>query len=161
MIHDAFVPQDYPLIFTVTNEIRCQDSSVRVVTKGRVLMVFEEGEWWCHGVEPGGMTEHGQNPGEAYAAFKSAYRHILQDLAKESRSVRAFEATVRGFVTGVDNQELERWEQARVQIREGRDVEGPFSGLRRDVTEVRPSVEVQELKDLEADESDLALAKVA
>ena len=35
---------DYPLFFTLTNEIRCDKFAARVVSHGRALMVFEDGE---------------------------------------------------------------------------------------------------------------------
>lgn len=152
---------DYPLLFTLTHEIRCQNFSARVVSHGRALMVMEDGEWWCHGVEPGGITEHGTDPALAYASFKAAYAGILNDLAKDSESLDAFARAVRTFVTDKDATEAERWVRAREEIRAGKPVDEPFSHLRRATEEVFASATVQPLDHISAGEEMVALAEAA
>ncbi len=152
---------DYPLIFKLTHEIRCNDYAVRVVSSGRALMTFEDGEWWCHGVEPGGLTEHGPDPASAFAAFKVAYRHILQDLSADSKGLDGLAAAVEKFVADKDHVEEKRWNHARAAIRAGKDVEEPFNALRREVGEFKAGASVGRLRQIEAGEEMVALAEAA
>ena len=78
--------QSYPILFRITHAVRCEQFEALVTTEGRALMAFEDDEWWCHGVEPGGITEHGDGPLVAYEAFRLSIRHVLDDLAEESAS---------------------------------------------------------------------------
>ncbi len=137
---------DYPIIFTLVHDLRFEEGAARVVTRGRALMVFEEGEWWCHGVEPGGLTAHGADPAAAYVAFKTAYGGILDDLAQDAKDFAAFEKAVGRFVHDKDEAEAERWERARSEIRVGKNVDEPFNALQRIVTEFEASVTVQVLR---------------
>ena len=66
--------QSYPILFRITHAVRCERFEALVTTEGRALMAFEDDEWWCHGVEPGGMTEHGDGPLVAYEAFRLSFR---------------------------------------------------------------------------------------
>ena len=152
---------DYPLIFKLTHNIRCRDSWARVVTQGRALMTLEDGEWWCHGVEPGGLTEHGPDPALAFAAFKAAYEVILQGLAADSGAFDEFRSKVNWFVGDADLAEDERWNQARARIRSGQAVEEPFNALRREVGDFRAGSWVQRLQNIEAGEEMVALAEAA
>lgn len=153
---------DYPLIFTLTHEIRCPKFSARIVSRGRALMVLEDGEWWCHGVEPGGLTEHGEQPAHAFAGFKGALGEIFQDLAGDAASLEAFARAVREFISEGDSTEAVRWEAARLQVRSsGKDVAAPFDQLPREVREIRASVRVEKLEHIEAAEELVALAEAA
>lgn len=152
---------DYPLVFRLTHEIRCTHLSARVVSMGRSLMVYEEGEWWCHGVDPGGLTEAGANPGHAWAAFKAALGGILNDLASEADSFDSFAEAVRGFMRDRDDSEAERWDAARKLIRMGNDVEAPFDSLQRVDQVIQSSVTVERLNNIVAGEEFVALAEAA
>jgi hypothetical protein len=150
---------DYPLFFKFTHEIRSRSFGARVISQGRALMVFEDGEWWCHGVEPGGMTEHGRGPGVAFAAFKAVFGQVLQDMARESASFDSFESAARSFVVDTDTEEATRWESARQAIRSGHPVDWFFDKIRRETAERQPDVTVEKLEQLAAGEEDLALAQ--
>lgn len=153
---------DYPLVFRLTHEIRCPSFSARVVTVGRALMSFEDGEWWSHGVNPGGLTECGETPGSAWAAFKGALEGIFEDLACESSSVETFKQAAHAFALETNRAQAGRWESARRQIRAGgTTVEEFFDGLQRKVDEVNPSVAVELLVKLVPEDDSLELAAAA
>lgn len=152
---------DYPLLFTLTHEIRCENFSARVVSRGRALMVFEENEWWCHGVDPGGITEHGAEPGLAYAAFKAAFHGILKDLADDAETFEDFAEAAKGFVADTDATEERRWVAARALIRAGSPVEAPFNDLTRKTEDIVSSATVEPLELISAGEHEVALAEAA
>lgn len=150
---------EYPLIVTLTFEIRCSKVSARVVTHGRALMALENGEWWCHGVDPGGLTANGENPAVAFSAYKQAFQDILYDLASDSGGFDRFDRSVREFVGDTDRNESERWQKARDEIRSGSKVEEPFSGLERVTETVVPTMDVAPLKQVLAGQEEVSLAQ--
>ena len=155
---------DYPLIFKLTHDVPSAKFTARVVIQGRALMVQEDGEWWCHGVEPGGLTEHGNEPTPAYVAFKIALGEIFEDLAEEADSFDEFGRSVKAFVAEADPVDDRRWGEARSQIREGKlDIEEPFKAMRREKQEVSAYATVMRLEQIEEpDESnEVALAGAA
>ena len=78
---------DYPLLFRTTHAVRSGAFEARVTVDGRVLMAREDREWWCHGVDPGGMTENGDGPAVAYERFRLTFRQALDDLVPGARGV--------------------------------------------------------------------------
>jgi len=153
---------DYPLVFRLTHEIRCPKFSARVVSVGNALMVFEDDEWWCHGVNPGGLTECGEKPALAWAGFKEALGGIFEDLACDSNSVDAFRRAAHAFVLDANKTQAERWEKARQAIRAGSGtVEAFFDALTRNADEVKPSVTVELLERIVPEDSFVELAAAA
>jgi len=152
---------DYPLFFTLTNEIRCARFAARVVVQGRALMTTEDGEWWCHGVEPGGLTEHGKGAALAYVAFKVALANVLTDLANDACSFDSFQSAAVSFVAELDRDESDRWEAARALIRSGEPVEDFFSRLKREAGQLPAGCQVDQIKHIQAAEERVALAQAA
>lgn len=153
---------DYPLVFTLVHDLHFEFGATRVVSKGRALMVFDEEAWWCHGVEPGGLTASGADPAAAFVAFKAAYGGVLEDLALESKDLDEFERAVSGFVHDRDSVEAAHWERARAEIRAGNAVAEPFNGLARVVADFEASVSTQAFQSFDAPGSEsLALAEAA
>jgi hypothetical protein len=152
---------EYPLVFKVTHEIPYGDFTARVVINGRALMVQEDGEWWCHGVEPGGLTEHGEQPGPAYVAFRTALGHVLDDFAEQAQSFDELAASIKRFVAETSDEE--RWEEARRQIRTGKvDVEDAFKTMRREKDRIVAYATVMRLEQIEEPEkNEVALAEAA
>ncbi len=140
---------DYPIVFTLAHDLKFENGVARVGTKGRALMVFEEEEWWCHGVEPGGITASGADPMSAFVSFREAFGAVLAEIATEAKSLPALEATIEKFVLETDATEAGRWDQARAEIRAGKDVAEPFKNLKRVVEEFRSMVNVGLLKRFE------------
>src|SRR5690349_16238262 len=112
------MPQ-YPIFFTLTHDVRGQAFSARVLTRGRALITFEDGQWWCSGVNPGGMTAEGETPVQAFAHFRGDLGLIYADLAAEAPSCKAFVDVVRSFVDQTNQRNLEEWKTARDRIRAG------------------------------------------
>jgi hypothetical protein len=155
---------EYPLIFTLTFDIRCSEFAARVVSHGRALMAAEDGEWWCHGVDPGGLTASGDNPAVAFSAFKQTFHEILlEDIAQEAGSFERFKRSVEAFVADTDNNEAARWQKAREEIRAGTPVDGPFSELQRVTDTGEATVVVMSLDRVSAggDQVGLASARAA
>src|SRR2546422_8539608 len=57
----------------------------RVTANGRGLLVKEE-DWWLYGVEPGGMSEHGQTTQEATLKFLRELRVRSEEHTSELQS---------------------------------------------------------------------------
>lgn len=154
--------QQYPLFFTLTHEIKHQNFIARVVSKGRVLLAKEDGEWWCHGVDPGGTTDHGDTPASAWTAFKASLGGIFEDLAEDNGTFDSFKTAVAEFVYQSDPLEAERWEAARQEIRANSVVE---DATLRDIPKVtedrKPQVIVERLVRIQAAEEEIVLAKAA
>jgi hypothetical protein len=68
----------------------------RVVVSGRALLVDENGECWIEGVNPGGFAASGKSPSEALAAFGSAFRAILFDIASGAEASRTSTMRCKG-----------------------------------------------------------------
>src|SRR5262245_45218383 len=102
----------YPVIFRFTQTVRCQEFTASIVGEGRALMEFEDGSWWCHGAEPGGLTANGETPQDAYARFRESLGWVIDDFASESLSFESFSKRVTDFMTDRDASELERWNEA-------------------------------------------------
>ena len=151
----------YPLIFKLTHEIPSGNFTARVVIQGRALMVQEDGEWWCHGVEPGGLTEHGEQPVPAYVAFKAALGEILDDFAEQAKTFDDFAAAIKSFVGEASDEE--RWEEARRQIQDGKaEIEEPFKAMRRERGRISAYASVMRLEQIgEPEKNDVALAEAA
>ena len=122
--------QSYPILFRITQAVRCEQFEALVTTEGRALMAFEDDEWWCHGVEPGGMTEHGDGPLVAYEAFRLSFRHVLDDLAEESASIEAFQRDAQEFFNA-DTVEESRWEMALEELRSNSNLDEAFRNMQR------------------------------
>lgn len=153
---------DYPLVFRLTHEIICPKFSARVVSAGTALMVFEDGEWWCHGVNPGGMTECGSRPALAWTAFKAALGGIYADLACDAPSVEAFRKAADDFVRDTNRAEAERWRSARQSIRAGSaPVEAFFDALKKKTDEIEVAATVELLEKIVPEENDVELAAAA
>lgn len=151
----------YPIIFALTFDVRCSEFSARVVARGRVLMEMDDGEWWCHGVDPGGISACAPAPPHAFLAFKEAFNTVLRQLAGEAGSFDRFQRAARGLMNDQDRNEAERWEQAREAYRAGASDAGPFSELKKVTGHVETSVEIKQLDKLLAGEETIAMATAA
>jgi hypothetical protein len=150
---------NYPVIFTLTNEIVARTYSARVVIEGRALMTFEDDEWWCHGAEPGGISAKHKAPMLAFVAFKMTLTQTLSELSQTSNSFEAFTSAVEDFVNDQNGPELERWEAARSEIRKAEVLEAFFARLKR--KPFNRKVTVERLEKFEVPEEVLALPGVA
>jgi hypothetical protein len=128
---------DYPLLFRIAHVVRCEKFEALIVTEGRALMALEEGDWWCHGVEPGGLTENGEGPLVAFERFRLSLRHVLEDLSEESGSLEEFQRDARMFFS-TDAVEEARWNEALRGLRSAAQIEEPFRDMER--VPPRPSV---------------------
>ena len=152
---------EYPLVLTLTFDIRCAHFAARVISHGRALMAFEDSEWWCHGVDPGGLTACAENPALAFPAFKEAYEGALLDLAADAGSFDKFKLAVEGFVSDTDTNDEKRWLKAREEIRAGTDVDAFFNDLKRVTDNVSPWVVVESLDKVAPGSEQVGLAEAA
>ena len=146
----------YPIIFKFTQPVRCDSFSAVVVGEGRALIELEDGAWWCHGVEPGGLTANGESPQDAYRKFRESIGWIIGDFASEALSFERFEDRVKNFMADEDAAELDRWKGAVEQVRTGLRVEEPFAQMERRSADSELAVRI-ELRQVFANEQ-LALA---
>ena len=134
---------EYPLLFRITHSVRSDAFEALLVADGRALMAFEDGEWWCHGVEPGGMTENGAGPLVAFERFLLTFRHALDDLAEECGSYEEFQRDAR-MLFSTDAADESRWNGALAALRDGMEIEEPF----RDMQRIRPRPSVLTIEKL-------------
>lgn len=136
----------YPLIFTQNFDILVADLAARATVHGRALMTWEDDAWWCHGVEPGGITGSGESPALAFAAFKASMATVLEDLAEEAGDFDPFASSVWSFVLELDEAESALWQEAREAIRAGSEIASEFSNLGRETRDFVASVRVGPLE---------------
>jgi hypothetical protein len=149
---------DYPIFFKLPFEVRCKDSAARATLSGRALIVYEDEAWWCHGVEPGGITESGSSLAMSYMAFKIALSGVVSDMAAEASGCAAFAGEVQKFVCDIDRIDAARWDQARQAMRAGAQVDPAFDNIKRETGDWEIGAKVVELQRLKPAEEDLALA---
>ncbi len=122
--------QSYPILFRIVHAVRSDRFEALVATDGRALMVFEDDEWWCHGVEPGGLTDHGDGPLVAFEAFRLSFRHVLDDLAEDSATLEDFQRDARMFFSA-DTVEESNWNKALDLLPSAADLDEAFRNMQR------------------------------
>lgn len=125
-----------PIQFRLNLAVQGKTFEAFVRVDGRALMVFEDGEWNCDGVEPGGLTRSGEVPFAAFEAFRAAFRHVLDDLAEESTTLADFQREV-GMLFHTNARAAERWERAQRELTRGGELDEPFQTMPRSAP--RPS----------------------
>jgi hypothetical protein len=121
---------EYPMQFRITHALKCANFESLIVADGRVLLAFEDEEWWCRGVQPGGLMAEGADPLLAYQYFRQAFVETLDDLAELAGSFEAFEREVRTFFH-LDAVELLRWNQAVEDMRKDPTIADDLSGVEK------------------------------
>jgi len=105
----------YPLICRFSQVVTGEHFTARVRGDARVLIEQVDGEWVCSGVLPGGLSDVGATPGEAYAAFRQFLGQILQDHAEESATMADFSSAAVAFLGNLNRVNDSRWTEA-VQV---------------------------------------------
>lgn len=141
---------DFPILFTGFRHVVKGPSYEAVITaSGRTLISEENGEWWCSGVEPGGIIVEGEGPHGAYEKFRAAFRHALEDIAEQAKSFKDFEGEVCALFH-TDDADAQRWEAALKRIQTERDVPEPLAKLPRKIwNESEIEIQVLPLEKLE------------
>lgn len=124
---------DFPILFTFRHVVKGPSFEAVVTASGRTLIAEEEpGEWWCHGVEPGGLTAEGPGPSSSFEKFCASFRHALDDLAELASSIEAFhEEACALFET--DQVESQRWDNARARILHDQNIPDQLNKLPRKI----------------------------
>jgi hypothetical protein len=141
---------EYPVFFTYQELVYGRGFVAGVTGRGRALMTREDdGAWWTLGVEPGGLADHGGTPDAAFAAFRSAFREVLLDIAEECSDFDTFRSRVAEFVREADDVDGERWTAAAKAVRAGRPCEDAhFGSLEKVEYETRCTHEVVNLAEV-------------
>ena len=134
----------FPLIFRFSAVIVNDRFRAHLRGTGHALAVFEDGQWWCSGVEPGGLTEPGASPVSAYLGFRKTLGQILEQLAEDSPTVEDFGEQVGRFFAHADPHDRQRWREAVESLRRR---ESPLTEdvakLPRQAAETRPAAEIE------------------
>ena len=120
----------FPLMFGFNDLVEGRGFIAQIRTEGRATMVFEDGEWWMGGVNPGGLAASGVTEKEALAEFRNTYRLVLQDSAALAQSFDSFSEDVKRIFASTTDELVAEWTAAALAIREGADA-GPFAHLQR------------------------------
>ena len=149
----------YPLIFRFSAVVANAAFRARVRGTGRALAVWEEGEWWCSGVEPGGLTEPGGSPVDAYLRFRKTLGEILGELAEECGSTERFSQRVGAFFAQRDEDDLARWHEALLMLRRGElSLTQDVARLPRETARTSAAVEIEGTNDFHEQPELLSLA---
>jgi hypothetical protein len=132
--------KEHPMMLTLQDTISGDGFLAGVTLSGRAFLRKEsDGKWWMYGVRPAAIAESGGTIEEAFLHFRQRYKETLFDIAQESLNFDAFRAEVeRFFYEGDEDEQV--WENALRTIRkENITPPEPFSTLRRESPESRPS----------------------
>ncbi|MFZ4738017.1 MAG: hypothetical protein ACOYM9_18820 [Bradymonadia bacterium] len=114
-----------------------------VLVDGRVTAELAEGEVWLYGVYPGAIAETGADLPSAFANLREAIRKVLIDFATQRPDFADFRTEVERFFHETSPDSVAEWDEARLQIRAGRE---HFGALPQDTSNRTPKVEVAELR---------------
>lgn len=107
----------FPIIFSFIEVVEAEGFKASVNCRGRAIAVFEDGEWWIHGVEPGGLCESGKTIKDAGDNFKIGFTEFLQDAAFGIDSFEKFAREVKDTFRQKDKVDERRWDRAVEAIR--------------------------------------------
>ena len=107
--------RDYPVLFDTSELVRCGRFVALVKMSGRVRIAFEDDEWWCYGVNPGGASGSGTIPLDAYRAFRAELSQGLNGMAELARDGAEFKTLVQSLFE-TNGPELARWEAAQASL---------------------------------------------
>jgi hypothetical protein len=108
--------REFPLLFCFKNVVVGNGFIAGVVIKGRALLAQEEADvWMMYGVNPGGMAADGEDRNEAMKQFRVSYDSILNDIAADSRSFKAFQTEVERFFSQISDEA--KWLAAVDEVR--------------------------------------------
>ena len=110
----------FPLFFTYHDRVFGKGFMADVISHGRVLAVLEADEHWVYGVQPGSFAATGEDPADAFTAYRQSFRNVLIDLAEESESSREFEAAVDKMFFDVNIVREQEWNSAVDKVRAGK-----------------------------------------
>lgn len=120
----------YPLMYRITEHVQGKGFAALVIAEGKILMAREDGDWWCHGVEPGTLTADGEGPMVAYQRFRKEFANLLEDLAELAPSFDRFQQEARMFFA-TDRVEEARWLTAVEDLRRAEGLDSAFAGMQR------------------------------
>jgi len=84
--------------------------------QGRALLVHEEKDlWMMYGVNPGGMAAEGTTKEEVMVEFRITHELILNDIAAECKTFKAFQAKIEHFFHQVSDEGA--WLEAVEEVR--------------------------------------------
>ena len=109
-----------PLFFTYHDRVFGKGFIADVLSHGRVLAAIEDDEHWVYGVQPGSFAATGDEPTDAFRAYRQSFRNVLIDLAEESESSAAFEAAVKEMFFDVNFLREQEWLSAVDEVRRGK-----------------------------------------
>lgn len=150
----AETAQHQPLMFTFRDAISGNGFLAGITSSGRALVMQEEdGRWWMYGVRPGAIAESGENPQETVLNFRNRHKEVLFDMAAECKDFEEFKHAVERFFYEPDaiGEDEQKWEEAVKAIRSGKLIPPePFSKLKREAPEDRPTFVAVERLDVES-----------
>lgn len=152
----------YPLMFSFSQPVQGSGFAAHVHGDGRAIVEFEDGEWWCSGVAPGSLTASGTTPAEAYVAFRSLLRQLLEDLAAEAGSYDYFVRDARALLDTVNRPNARQWEEALDALQSGKlkPAHGVEKFERRKATKLEP-IAIERLERMATLPEGAALPKAA
>ena len=109
-----------PLFFTYRDQIFGNGFMADVISHGRVLAATEDNEHWVYGVQPGSFAATGDDPTDAFTAYRESFRNVLFDLADEAESSQDFKKAVKRMFSEVNSLREQEWKSAVEEVRAGK-----------------------------------------
>jgi len=136
--------QAFPLIFRFSVVVVNERFRAHVRGTGHALAAYEDGQWWCSGVEPGGLTEPGTSPVDAYLGFRKTLGEIFEQIADDSHTVEDYARRVGQFFLHADSHDRQRWQDALESLhRRESSLTEDVAKLPRQAAATRPQVEIE------------------
>ena len=108
--------REFPLLFCFKNVVMGDGYIGGVLMQGRALLVHEEEDlWMMYGVNPGGMAAEGATKEEVMIEFRITHELILNDIAAECKTFKAFQAKIEQFFHQVSDEGA--WLEAVEEVR--------------------------------------------
>jgi hypothetical protein len=134
--------QTYAMFFAFKDVIACGQYKALIKANGRALLTFEDEKWWVYGVQPGGMAATGMEIKEALVNFNKTFGGIMRDIASETDCPNEFERVARKFFDKVDKVDEELWEDARIKLREEKNVAEGLGSMKRITSDQAPTISI-------------------
>ncbi|MCD4748386.1 MAG: hypothetical protein K8R59_03340 [Thermoanaerobaculales bacterium] len=108
--------REFPLLFCFKNVVMGDGYIGGVLMQGRALLVHEEEDlWMMYGVNAGGMAAEGATKEAVMAEFRITHELILNDIATECKTFKAFKAKIEHFFHQVSDEGA--WLEAVEEVR--------------------------------------------
>ncbi len=149
----------YPIILSFSQDVTGKNFRARVFGDGRVLVTLVDGEWWCFGIEPGGLASRGRSLAEAADNFRRDLAIVLGDYTELSANFTEYRQRLARFMK-TNTGQVGEWDDALNALRAGQVTpSGAAAALPRKLASTVQAIRVEKIADLQAEHGTFQLAE--